>query len=64
MTDIVVGVGNTSGADVDKFEKFGLTAQAATRVNAPLIADCHANFECRLVDDALVDKYNSSSSKW
>lgn len=58
LTDIVVGVGNTSGADVDKFEKFGLTVQAATRVRAPLIGECHANFECRLVDDALVDKYN------
>lgn len=58
FTDIVVGVGNTSGADIDKFEKFGLTAQVATRVQAPLVAECHANFECRLVDDALVDKYN------
>ncbi len=58
LTDIVVGVGNTSGADVDKFEKFGLTARAATRVKAPLVAECHANFECRLADDALVDKYN------
>jgi flavin reductase (DIM6/NTAB) family NADH-FMN oxidoreductase RutF len=58
LTDIVMGVGNTSGADVDKFEKFGLTARAATRVKAPLVAECHANFECRLADDALVDKYN------
>jgi flavin reductase (DIM6/NTAB) family NADH-FMN oxidoreductase RutF len=58
LTDIVVGVGNTTGAEVDKFEKFGLTPQAATHVKAPLIAECHANFECRLADDALVDKYN------
>lgn len=58
LTDVVVGVGNTSGADVDKFAKFGLTARAAMHVKAPLIAECHANFECRLVDDALVDKYN------
>lgn len=58
LTDIVVGVGNTTGAEVDKFERFGLTPQAATRVNAPLIGECHANFECRLADDALVEKYN------
>ena len=57
-TDIVVGIGNTTGAEIDKFENFGLTAQPATRVKAPLIAECHANFECRLADDALVDKYN------
>jgi flavin reductase (DIM6/NTAB) family NADH-FMN oxidoreductase RutF len=58
LTDIVVGVGNTTGAEVDKFEQFGLTAQPASRVKAPLIAECHAHFECRLADDALVDKYN------
>ena len=58
LTDTVVGIGNTSGAEIDKFEHFGLTAQTAERVKAPLIAECHANFECRLADDALVDKYN------
>jgi flavin reductase (DIM6/NTAB) family NADH-FMN oxidoreductase RutF len=58
LTDITVGVGNTTGAKVDKFTEFGLTAQPATRVKAPLIAECYANFECRLTDDALVNKYN------
>ena len=58
LTDVVVGVGNTTGADIDKFERFALTPQPAARVKAPLIAECHANFECCLADDALVDKYN------
>ena len=58
LTDIVVGVGNTSGAEIDKFARFGLTALPATRVGAPLIAECHASFECRLFDDALVERYN------
>jgi flavin reductase (DIM6/NTAB) family NADH-FMN oxidoreductase RutF len=58
LTDTVVRIGNTSGAEIDKFEAFGLTAQEGTRVKAPLIAECHANFECRLHDDALVDTYN------
>jgi len=58
LTDIVVGVGNTTGADIDKFARFALTPQPAARVKAPLIAECHANFECCLADDALVDKYN------
>ncbi|HEY0329102.1 MAG TPA: flavin reductase family protein [Rhodopseudomonas sp.] len=58
LTDTVVGIGNTSGAQIDKFEHFGLTPLPATRVKAPLIAECHAHFECRLADDALVDKYN------
>ena len=52
------GIGNTSGADVDKFTKFGLTADPAERVKAALIRECHANFECRLHDAALVEKYN------
>jgi flavin reductase (DIM6/NTAB) family NADH-FMN oxidoreductase RutF len=58
LTDTVVGIGNCSGADTDKFEKFGLTALPAQKVKAPLIAQCHANFECRLEDARLVERYN------
>jgi flavin reductase (DIM6/NTAB) family NADH-FMN oxidoreductase RutF len=58
LTDIVVDIGNTTGSEMDKFAHFGLTAQSAERVKAPLIAECHANFECRLADDVLIDKYN------
>ncbi len=58
LTDAVVGVGNTTGAGIDKFEEFGLTPEPATKVGAPLIRECHASFECRLHDDALVKKYD------
>ena len=58
LTDIVVAVGNSTGAEIDKFQEFGLTAGKARTVKAPLIRECHANFECRLHDDALVRKYN------
>jgi flavin reductase (DIM6/NTAB) family NADH-FMN oxidoreductase RutF len=54
----VVDVGNCSGRDVAKFEKFGLTPLKAERVRAPLIAECFANLECRVVDRRLVNKYN------
>jgi len=58
LTDVAVGIGNTSGAEIDKFAHFGLTPEKADKVAAPMIAECHAAFECRLHDDALVDKYN------
>jgi flavin reductase (DIM6/NTAB) family NADH-FMN oxidoreductase RutF len=58
LTDAVVGIGNASGSEVDKFAKFGLTAVGAAKVTAPLIAECHANFECRLHDGSLVERYN------
>jgi flavin reductase (DIM6/NTAB) family NADH-FMN oxidoreductase RutF len=54
----VVGIGNCSGADVDKFAKFKLTAVEAERVEAPLIKECYANFECKVVDASLLDKYS------
>lgn len=54
----VVACGNTSGRRVDKFEAFGLTPLPAARVSAPLIAECYANLECRVVDARLVTKYN------
>lgn len=58
LTDVVVKIGNTSGADIDKFDAFGLTAEPADKVAAPLITECHACFECRLHDDALVGRYD------
>ncbi|HUL42188.1 MAG TPA: flavin reductase family protein [Burkholderiales bacterium] len=53
-----VGCGNTSGRNVDKFKRFRLTPVAASRVKAPLIAECHANLECKVVDARLAVKYN------
>jgi len=54
----VVGVGNCSGQDVDKFKKFGLTVAPAKRIAAPLIAECFANLECKVVNTRLVNQYN------
>jgi flavin reductase (DIM6/NTAB) family NADH-FMN oxidoreductase RutF len=54
----VVGCGNTSGKRVDKFKAFGLTPVAASQVKAPLIKECYANLECRVVDTRLVAAYN------
>jgi flavin reductase (DIM6/NTAB) family NADH-FMN oxidoreductase RutF len=58
LADEVVGIGNCSGANVDKFSRFRLTALPAAKVKAPLIAECYANLECRLHDGKLIDKYN------
>ena len=54
----VVGCGNTSGAQVDKFAKFGLTQAPASLIAAPLIAECYANLECRVVDTRLQNRYS------
>ncbi len=54
----VVDVGNCSGRDVEKFERFGLTPALAERVTAPLVAECFANLECKVADAGLVNKYN------
>jgi flavin reductase (DIM6/NTAB) family NADH-FMN oxidoreductase RutF len=58
LAKAVVGCGNTSGRTVDKFEKFHLTALPASTVQAPLIAECHADLECRVIDASLKSRYN------
>lgn len=50
LLEQVIGIGNCSGADQDKFALFGLTPEMADEVAAPLIAECYASFECRLAD--------------
>lgn len=54
----VAGCGNISGREVDKFKRFHLTAAPATRVQAPLISECYANLECKVIDASMAGKYN------
>ena len=54
----VVQCGNCTSGKIDKFAAFGLTPAQASVVNAPLIAECFANLECKVVDTTLVNKYN------
>jgi flavin reductase (DIM6/NTAB) family NADH-FMN oxidoreductase RutF len=56
MLDKVVGIGTCSGADTDKFTKFKLTPVKGRIVKAPLIKECLANIECKVVD--IVKKHN------
>lgn len=56
MIDTAIGVGTCSGNGTDKFEVFGLTPVKARHVRAPLIKECLANIECRVVD--IVDRHN------
>jgi flavin reductase (DIM6/NTAB) family NADH-FMN oxidoreductase RutF len=58
IAEAVVKCGNVSGRRKDKFAAFGLTALPASQVEAPLIAECYANLECRVVDTRLVTKFN------
>jgi flavin reductase (DIM6/NTAB) family NADH-FMN oxidoreductase RutF len=42
---------------VDKFATFRLTPAPASRVAAPLVAECYANLECRVIDARMAAKY-------
>lgn len=58
IAETVVKCGSTSGRAVDKFATFGLTATPASQVVAPLISECYASLECRVVDTRMVKKYS------
>jgi flavin reductase (DIM6/NTAB) family NADH-FMN oxidoreductase RutF len=53
-----VGCGNTSGRTVDKFKIFHLTPVKASCVKAPMVGECYANLECKVVDSRMADQYN------
>jgi flavin reductase (DIM6/NTAB) family NADH-FMN oxidoreductase RutF len=56
MLDKVVGIGTCSGADTDKFAKFKLTPVPGKVVKAPLIKECLANIECKVID--IINRHN------
>lgn len=58
IAEAVVQIGNCSGRDVNKFQQFKLTAIPGSKTNAPLIKECYANFECKLIDSSQIRKYN------
>jgi flavin reductase (DIM6/NTAB) family NADH-FMN oxidoreductase RutF len=58
IASLVVGIGNSSGREINKFEEFKLTPLKGEKVKAPLIKECYANFECKLIDSSLINKYS------
>lgn len=58
LAEKVVAIGNCSGRDTDKFAEIGLTALPAEEVSAPLIGECFANLECKVVDRDFVERHN------
>ena len=57
LIDAVVACGNHSGRELDKFAAFGLTPRPAAMVAAPLIDECDASLECRVVERDLVERH-------
>lgn len=58
LSHTVVEIGNRSGLNTDKFEKFDLKTEKGHKINAPLLVNYYANFECQLYDSKLVKDYN------
>jgi flavin reductase (DIM6/NTAB) family NADH-FMN oxidoreductase RutF len=58
LAPLVVKVGNSSGCDTDKFAAFGLTKIRSAKVAPPLIGECFANLECKVIDTRFVRKFN------
>ena len=56
LIDVVIGIGNCHAPEIEKFQKFNLTPEKASKVGAPRIAECYANFECKLVDGSRIDR--------
>ena len=58
LAEQVVGCGNSSGRKIDKFAAFRLTPVPASIVKAPLVKECYANLECKVVDRKMVARYS------
>jgi len=58
LAEQVVGCGNCSGREMDKFARFALTAEPSAKVAPPRLAECFASLECRVADRQLVGRYD------
>jgi len=58
LASTAVKVGNVSGSKIDKFKKFHLKTEPASCIGAPLLTECYANLECKVIDMSMAQKYN------
>ena len=58
LAEQVLGCGNTSGRNIDKFKTFQFVPELSTGVNVPLIDVCFANLECKVIDMKMVPQYH------
>ncbi|MGC9455689.1 MAG: flavin reductase family protein [Phycisphaerae bacterium] len=49
LARVCASAGSRSGANVDKFEELGITAEKASGVLAPVVAECPVHYECQVV---------------
>ncbi|MBM4339887.1 MAG: flavin reductase family protein [Deltaproteobacteria bacterium] len=50
-------LGGTHGGTIDKFKKFGISTEPASKIKSSLIKDCFANLECKLVNSMAEGDY-------
>lgn len=66
LKDALSICGTKSGRDVDKFKECGLNTEKGLAVDTPIISDCDAHIECRIVyrqgmdGSGLVDDINKN----
>lgn len=60
LLEKAIDIGNLhkTSEDMDKFEMFGFTPAPAKIVKSPLIEECYANIECKLIDTSLIATYS------
>ncbi|MFC1478944.1 flavin reductase family protein [Candidatus Margulisiibacteriota bacterium] len=54
MKDVVLFCGSTCGRELDKFSKTGLTPVDSKKLDTPIVEECFAHIECKVVNEALV----------
>ena len=56
-------LGSHSGRDEDKFSKLNIKVDEGIKVNAPLLADCPVNIECKVEDSIVTGSHEMFAGK-
>lgn len=51
QAELTLAVGSCSGREVDKFARFGIGEARAKVIQAPIVLDCLAYLECRVIEE-------------
>lgn len=55
---LVAAAGGTKGEEIDKFKELGIEKEDSSAVDAPILSDAYAVYECRLVSDEKIGDHH------
>lgn len=58
QAELIAALGGTSGLSINKFERFKIATEPPLRIQAPILEEAYASYECRVINEVKVGDHD------